>query len=162
MAKIALCGYGHDGRGMGNSFYGYAYVVNDNVNVGDVLQVVATSSKGRKFVTTASPHETMRENTAEAQKFKTTIQEDTHDGEINQVYSGKELGVKGFRGSEQYQQETRARQMQAYVQEHPNVELSQNASNLVADYGAKDGVNPPNRYQSFDEYSKPYMNGGDK
>jgi hypothetical protein len=52
MAKIALCGYGSKGQGVGKGG-GYAYVVNDNVKSGDNIQVISTSSKGNKFATTA-------------------------------------------------------------------------------------------------------------
>lgn len=162
MAKIALCGYGHDGRSYDETGNSYAYIVNDNVNVGDVLQVIATSRKGNKFVTTASPVEVHRESSMEGQLAKSWAESNASDGEINQTYSGKQLGVGGFRGSEKYKQETRARQMQVYQQEHPNAPLSKNASNLVDTYGSQEPITPKSNYKSFDEYSKPFMNGGNK
>lgn len=147
MAKIALCGYGHDGRGLGASSYGYAYVVNDNVNVGDKLQVIATNWKsGKKFATTASPLETHRENSKEGQEVKSWAQQDSADGEINVVQSGKELGVKGFRGSKTYQEQTRANALQEYASKHPQAEFSKNANKLME----------KGTYQSFDEYSSQF------
>ena len=55
MAKIAMCGYGSRGQGVGNNPDGYAYVVDDSVKTGQKIQVVSTSRAGRKFATTAVP-----------------------------------------------------------------------------------------------------------
>lgn len=152
MAKIALCGYGSDGRGTGRTTDGYAYIVNNNVNVGDRLQVVATSRKNRKFVTTASPNRVIREDSAEGkiQRYfaETDIRhsKNANAGKIENAYTGKEVGAKGFRGSESYQEQTRANVLQRYAQEHPNADYSKNSQELM-----KKGT-----YESFDEYSKPY------
>ena len=162
MAKIALCGYGHDGRGLGNSVDGYAYVVNDNVNVGDVLQVVATNWKsGKKFGTTAQTLQVNRESSMEGQLNKAWGEEMSRDGELTQVYSGSQLGVKGFRGGEAYKQQVRAQNLQQYMQTHEGAEMTKNASKLVENYGNPNGAQvKKDNYQSFAEYSKPFM--GDK
>lgn len=152
MAKIALCGYGHDGRGTGTTTDGYAYIVNNNVNVGDRLQVIATSRKNRKFVTTASPNRVIREDSAEGKIQRYFAETDiahsknANAGKIEQAYTGKEVGAKGFRGSESYQEQTRAKVLEKYAETHPNAEYSKNSQNLMNQ----------GKYQSFDEYSKPY------
>ena len=173
MVKIAVCGYGHDGRSYDETGRGYTYIVNDNVNVGDAIQVIATSRKGNKFVTTASPVETHRENSIQGQLAKSMAEEEIKEKmvrkeietgekadfskvEINQSYTGKELGATGFRGSNQYTQSVRARQMQVYMQDHPNATMSKNASDLVDSYGTKNPIQVKSKYQSFDEYSKPF------
>ena len=158
MAKIALCGYGHAAQSLAKGGEEYAYVVNDNVNVGDVLQVIATSRKGRKFATTASPVETHKENSVDGQVLKQAIEESTGDN-LTEVYSGKQLGIKGFKGNEAYQQQVRAQNLQAYMQNNPSAEMTDNASKLVEYYGNPKGVNPKSNYQTFDEYSKPFMKG---
>lgn len=54
MAKLAICRYGTNGEGPEkNPSKTYTYVVGDNVKSGDNIQVVSTSIKGNKFVTTA-------------------------------------------------------------------------------------------------------------
>lgn len=147
MAKIALCGYGHAAQSLAKGGEEYAYVVNDNVNVGDVLQVVATNWKsGKKFATTASPVETHRENSVDGQVIKQAVEEYTGE-DLTKAYSGKELGVKGFKGDKAYQEQTRARSLEEYVKNNPSATLTENAGKLVE------------KYQSFDEYSKPFMKG---
>ena len=70
MAKIARVGYGSQGQGVGKNPKGYTYLVNDNVRVGDRIQVVSTSSLGRKFGTTAVPLSTHGENTVKGKQAK--------------------------------------------------------------------------------------------
>lgn len=54
MAKLAICRYGTRGEGPENDpSKTYTYIVNDNVRSGDNIQVISTSSKGKKFATTA-------------------------------------------------------------------------------------------------------------
>lgn len=54
MAKLAICRYGSNGEGPeSNPSKTYTYVVNDNVRSGDNIQVISTSSNGKKFATTA-------------------------------------------------------------------------------------------------------------
>ena len=158
MAKIALCGYGHDGRGLGKSDDGYAYVVNDNVNVGDQIQVVATNWRsGRKFATTAMPRSTYKEMSVAGQIVKQNAEEASNSGEITEAYSGSQLGIKGFRGGEAYKQQVRAQNLQAYMQEHPTAEASKNGQTLMKDYGKEGGVSPKSNYESFAEYAKKFM-----
>lgn len=151
MAKIALCGYGSDGRGKQPYGDGYAYVVNDNVRVGDKLQVVATNWKsGKKFATTASPLNVYKEDSVNGQYARKIAEHDmahsdNHNaGELVNAYTGKDVGVKLFKGSEQYQDTLRAKNLEKYSQSHPNAEYSKNASRLME------------KYESFDEYSKKF------
>lgn len=54
MAKLAICRYGSNGEGPESDLSKtYTYIVNDNVRSGDNIQVISTSSRGKKFVTTA-------------------------------------------------------------------------------------------------------------
>lgn len=117
MAKIAMCGYGSKGEGVGKNPEGYAYVVNDNVNKGDIIQVISTSRLGRKFPTTAVPLSTTKMDTAKGQEIKQKslkALEASNDArtmrmveqgkmppvqtyELTEVQSGKELGAKGYK-----------------------------------------------------------------
>lgn len=152
MAKLAQVGYGSQGQGIGRTENGYTYVVNDNVRVGDLIQPIATSSKGRKFVTTGRTRATTKENTAKAQIEKQKLQEKNID--ITQVYSGKELGAAGSKrpttnefGEKvqgQYVQETRAGNIAKQLQKDPNTKLTQRAR------------------ETYDEYASKFMNNGGK
>ena len=75
MAKIAQVGYGSKGQGVGKHPNGYTYVVNDNVRTGDAIQVISTSSAGRKFATTAVPLHTYSENTVKGKTAKIEAEE---------------------------------------------------------------------------------------
>ena len=155
MAKLAKCGYGSKGEGLGKTSDGYTYVVNDNVRTGDKIQVVATSRKGRKFATTAVPLHTFQENSKKGQMAKQEVQQKTGDVPT-QSYTGKELGVTGSKtvpkqtmiGREkpqsQYTLQTRAGNLAQYMQTHPNTELSLNAQ------------------ETFESYSKKFMNKGEQ
>ena len=117
MAKFARVGYGSQGQGVGKNPDGYTYLVNDNVRVGDRIQVVATSSRGNKFGTTAVPLSTHGENTVKGKEAQISalargdkriaemLSSSTREGFITQadldrmggitkVYSGKELGIE--------------------------------------------------------------------
>lgn len=132
MAKFARVGYGSHGQGVGKNPDGYTYLVNDNVRVGDKIQVVATSTLGKKFGTTAVPLSTHGQNTVKGQEaqiaalsrgnnrvaemlstsrregFITQADLDRMGG-ITQVYSGKELGIERKGMTELgYRQEVRA------------------------------------------------------
>ena len=119
MAKFARVGYGSQGQGLGKNPEGYVYVVNDNVRVGNRIQVVATSQLGRKFGTTAKVlDKTFSENSVKGQQAKIDVLargnekvermlgESVNDkfltqkdldllaqGKITSVKSGSELGV---------------------------------------------------------------------
>lgn len=154
MAKFAKCGYGSRGQGLGKTTDGYTYVVNDNVRTGDTIQVIATSSKGNKFATTAVPLHTYKETSKKGQLAK---QQSLEKGkEPIEVYSGKELGVTGSRAKKvigtdafgvehkeisQYEKATRAGNIAMYKQQDPNATWSKNSQ------------------ETFDSYSKQFMKG---
>ena len=153
MAKFAQCGYGSQGQGLGKTTDGYTYVVNDNVRTGDKIQVIATSKKGNKFATTAVPLHTYKETSAKGQMAKQQVQEKTGK-EPTQSYSGKELGVQGSRATHplgdgkrtisEYAQETRAGNIAMYKQKDPNAKWTEKAQ------------------ETFDSYSKQFMNKGEQ
>lgn len=184
MAKFAQVGYGSRGQGAGKSGTGYTYIVNDNVRTGDVIQVVATSSKGRKFGTTGKTMQTTQnlsnEKTLKQQiinqeaktqlKAKGYIRVDENgkiididsvkkgDTGLTTAYSGKELGVTGFRGSEDYEKSSRGGQIAKYKQQHPNAEITENAQKSLDAYNQNIGNSQRSQKQeTFDEYSKKYM-----
>ena len=146
--KFAKCGYGSQGQGLGKTKDGYTYLVNDNVRTGDQIQVISTSSRGRKFPTTAVPLHTYKETSAKGQEAKQQVQE--RGKEVTQSYTGKELGVQGARGvkqqelpgikpKSQYVMETRAANLAKYLEQNPTAELSKHAQ------------------ETFDSYSKKFM-----
>lgn len=147
MAKIAKCGYGSRGQGVsGNAPDGYSYVVDDSVQRGQKIQVVATSRKGKKFATTAVPLHIYKRTSVKG--FQARQQAEEKAGEVTQSYTGKELGAGGSREYDknaitgktqpsQYVQETRAGNLAKYLEKHSNAELSKNASETYAEYAAK-------------------------
>lgn len=165
MAKIARVGYGSLGQGVGNNPDGYTYVVNNSVNVGDRIQVIATSSKGRKFGTTAVPLSTHGENTVKGKQakidalssgdrsvsgfLKGTINQADLDRiasqSVTRAYSGRNLGIsrKGLT-QEQYRQEVRGGSLKQYVNKVGEVPMSDKAK------------------ENFDSYSAKYMNKGEQ
>lgn len=155
MAKLAKCGYGSRGEGLGTTTDGYTYVVNDNVRTGDKIQVISTSRKGNKFPTTAVPLHTFQENSKKGQEAKQEAQQRTGE-EPTKSYSGKELGVTGARAipktptigrekpQSQYTMETRAGNIAQYMQQHPNAKLTENAQ------------------ETFDSYSKKFIGKGEQ
>lgn len=151
MAKIAQCGYGSQGQGLGKTTDGYTYVVNDNVRTGDKIQVIATSKSGNKFATTAVPLHTFKETSKKGQLAK---QQSLQKGkEPIDVYSGKELGVKastatkplddGKRTISEYAMATRAGNIAMYKNQDPNATWTKKAQD------------------TFDSYSKQFMNKGE-
>ena len=147
MAKFALVGYGSDGRGVGTTQQGYTYVVNDNVRTGDTIQPIATSRKGRKFVTTGVVNHAYKETSVKGQGAKTLAQENGAS-DVTRVYSGKELGAQGSRVPKaglksEYTQQTRAGNIAMYKQQDPNAKWTKNAQ------------------ETFDSYSKQFMNKGE-
>lgn len=153
MAKFAQCGYGSQGQGLGRTTDGYTYVVNDNVRTGDVIQVISTSRAGKKFATTAVPLHTYKENGKKGQLAKQEAMSKTGQ-DPTQVYSGKELGVQGstatkplgdgHRTISEYAQATRAGNIAMYKQKDPNAEFTKKSQ------------------ETFDSYSKQFMDKGDK
>jgi hypothetical protein len=142
MAKIALCGYGSQGQGVGKG-NGYSYVVNDNVRTGDKIQVVSTSRAGKKFGTTAVPLHTYKENSVKGQKAKQDAVSNTGN-EPTQVYSGKEVGATGstatkplgdgHRTISEYAQQTRGGNLAMYKQQNPNATFTDKAQETYESY----------------------------
>lgn len=155
MAKLAKCGYGSRGEGLGKTPDGYTYVVNDNVRTGDKIQVISTSRKGNKFPTTAVPLHTFQENSKKGQMAKQEAEQQTGEAPTKS-YTGKELGATGSRsvprtptiGGEkpqsQYTMQTRAGNIAQYMQTHPDAKLTKHAQ------------------ETFDSYSKQFMNKGEQ
>ena len=148
MAKFALVGYGSDGRGVGRTQQGYTYVVNDNVRTGDTIQPIATSRKGRKFTTTGVTNHAYKETSVKGQGAKTLAQENGAS-DVTRVYSGKELGAQGSRVPKaglksEYTQQTRAGNIAMQLKKDPQTQLT------------------PLAQQTYDEYSKQFMKGGEK
>ena len=140
MAKIALVGYGHEAQSIAQGGEEYAYLVNDNVNVGDAIQVVATNWKsGKKFATTASPVEMHKENSVTGQMIKSGV-EGMIGEQLTEAYSGSQLGIGGFRGDKAYQQKVRAQNLQMYLQQNPQYEPTKNGAQLIKDYGNPKGA----------------------
>ena len=159
MAKIAQCGYGSAGQGLGKTTEGYSYVVNDNVRTGDKLQVISTSRKGNKFPTTAVPLHTYKLDSVKGQQAKAVVQDkllsEGKDDKLTNVYSGKELRAKGSKitpegQQSQYTMATRSEAMKVYQNANPQTQISEKTKQT---YGLKD---------SFDSYSNKFMNKGDK
>ena len=148
MAKFALVGYGSDGRGVGKTRQGYTYVVNDNVRTGDTIQPIATSRKGRKFVTTGVVNHAYKETSVKGQEAKQSSQENGAS-DVTRVYSGKELGAQGSRVPKaglqsEYTQQTRAGNIAMQLKKDPQTQLT------------------PLAQQTYDEYSKQFMKKGEK
>ena len=169
MAKFALVGYGSDGRGLGRTEQGYTYVVNDNVRTGDTIQPIATSRKGRKFATTGVVNHSYKETSVKGQEAKLDVlskgdkeitkslernlakgkismqqvesEQQRRNREVTEAFTGKQLGLtrKG-QTVPQYQQQTRAGNIAQYKQQHPNAVFTEKSQ------------------QTFDEYSKQFMN----
>lgn len=176
MAKFARVGYGHDGRGAGATGDGYIYLVNDNVRAGDVIQPIAHNKEsGRAFVTTgkilkksqtANNVSTVADpNSAKGQDMKTEL--DEHGVDATQVYTGKELGVSSKLIPQLQKQEhlsqygyvTRVEQAKKYAESHPEAQFTPKTEQMLS-------VNKEQYTKSvvdkFEEYSKPYMNKGEK
>lgn len=143
MAKFAQVGYGSQGQGLGKTTDGYTYVVNDNVRTGDRIQVVSTSRKGNKFATTAVPLHTYKETSKKGQLAKLEAEKVGKD--VTQSYTGAEMGLKTKGTSQtQYEQTTRGANLAMYKQQYPDTTFTKNAQ------------------ETFDSYSKQYMNKGEQ
>ena len=151
MAKIAICGYGSQGQGVGKDGQGYAYVVDDSVKTQQVIQVISTArNKVTKFATTAKVLHGYKESSVKGEEAKQKAEQNA--GTVTQSYTGKELGAKGSKAKEflyegadgvkhyktsQYQQATRAGNIAKYLEQNPNAQLSKNASETFASYSSK-------------------------
>lgn len=154
MAKIAKCGYGSDGRGIGKTEEGYTYIVNDNVRTGDKIQVIATSRNQKKFATTAVPLHTYKETTVKGKEAKQDAISKTGK-DPTESYTGKELGISreginkqayklgGDKQQSQYTMQTRAANIAKYMQKNPEADFSSHSR------------------ETFDSYSKKFINEGE-
>ena len=136
MAKFAKIGYGSQGQGLGKTQDGYTYVVNDNVRTKDILQVISTSSAGKKFPTTGMALHTFKQNSVKGMEAKQEVE--SKNKEITESYTGKELGIeRAGKTRQEYQQQTRAGNIQAYLQKNPQAELTPNATETFESYSQK-------------------------
>ena len=165
MAKIAKCGQGSQGQGLGKTENGYTYVVNDNVRTKDVIQVISTNWKsGKKFATTAMARSVFKDNSVKGREAK--IEGMTKSGKdltqaldafekkgdysmkdieksgqkLTQAYGLKEMGLsrKDLKPSE-YKDIIRAGNIAKYKEQNPDAVFSKNAQ------------------ETFDSYSKKFM-----
>lgn len=165
MAKFARVGYGSQGQGVGNNPEGYTYIVNDNVSVGDKIQVISTSYLGNKFATTAVPLSTHGMNTVKGREASiSAMANGDHDlatflkssmpsselvnmakQSVTRSYTGSELGVsRAGMSKEEYQQAVRGGNLQRYTNEVGAMPMSQKAQ------------------EDFDSYSAKFMNKGEQ
>ena len=165
MAKIARVGYGSKGQGVGDNPEGYTYLVNDNVRVGDRIQVISTSRKGNKFGTTAVPLSTHGENTVKGRQatvdalasgdkevegmLKSQVAPNELDKmakqSVTRSYTGAELGV-GRKGmtQQQFLKTVRGGNLRQYENKVGSFNMTASAAE------AQD---------SFDSYSAKFMKG---
>ena len=179
MAKLAQVGYGSDGRGVGKNTDGYTYVVNDNVRVGQRIQVIATShgKQPKKFVTTGVPLNTYNENSVVGKTIKTKLQNELGDkaDNLTKAYSGGELGASGEitkkdivvgtnKAQTQYTTSARALAAEKYLQENPNAQYEQFSKNTKATMQYYNENKPVrgSKGGTFADYSKPFMNQGEQ
>lgn len=176
MAKFAQCGYGSSGQGLGKTTDGYTYVVNDNVRVGQRLQVIATShgKTPKKFVTTAVPLNTYSENSVVGKKVKADLQKELGDkaDNLTKAYSGGELGASGEitkkdvsvgtnKPQSEYTISSRALAVEKYKQSDPNAQFTSNTEQTLKYYNE----NKPTKGQkggTFADYSKPFLKEGER
>lgn len=174
MAKFAIVGYGSQGQGKGKNGEGYTYVVNDNVRVGQRLQVISTARDHKtKFVTTAVPQSTANTNSIIGQNEKQKLQEKGVDTEnLTKAYSGGELGAKGEitkkdvvigvnKPQSEYTISARALATQKYLNTYPNAQFSKNTKETLKYYQDNE-PKPKKSGGTFADYSKPFMNKGEK
>lgn len=153
MAKFAQCGYGSKGEGVGKNPDGYTYVVNDNVRTGDIIQVISTSQRGRKFATTAVPLHTYKETSKKGQLAKQDAMSKNGGKELTESYTGKEVGAEGSRSTKplgdghrtisEYSMSTRAGNIAMYKQKDPNAQWTEKSQ------------------ETFDNYSRQFMKEGE-
>ena len=178
MAKIAIVGYGSSGQGIGKDGEGYTYVVNDNVKVGQRLQVIATShgKVPKKFVTTAVPNKTFNENSVVGKEEMRTLKENLstkgkENIDFTKAYSGGELGASGeikkkdvVIGSNQAQTEytvsARALAAEKYKESQPDAEFTSNTQETV-NYYKSNKPTKGSKGGTFIDYATPFLNEGD-
>jgi len=169
MAKIAQCGYGSAGQGLGKTTEGYSYVVNDNVKVGQELQVISTAKNNTKFVTTAVPLTTYNENSVLGKQVKAELGDKAD--KLTKAYSGGELGasgettkkdiaIGGNKPQSQYTVSARALAGQEYIKNDPSAQFSKNSQETF-DYYNKNKPVKGEKTGTFADYSKPFMGKGE-
>lgn len=174
MAKFAQCGYGSMGQGVNpQNGEGYTYVVNDNVRVGQRLQVISTARDNKtKFVTTAVPLHTYSEKSVSGKEQKTKLNEaNINTDNLTKAYSGGELGASGeitkkniiigdHKAQTQYTISARAKAVEKFLQTDSNAKLSKGTQETVQ--YAKE--NPPQKGTggTFADYSKAYLKEGER
>lgn len=154
MAKFVKVGYGHDGRGLGGTTDGYTYVVNDNVNKGNIIQPIATQWKsGTKFVTTGQVLHAYRENSPMGKKAKQEVEnrneaeqllppeiQSQRSKEIQSVITGGgDLKIGGMRNTAEYRTAVRGANVASKMQQDPNAKFSEKS------------------LETFEEYSRQFM-----
>ena len=156
MAKFAQCGYGSKGQGVGKNPDGYTYVVNDNVRIGDMIQVISTSHGKipKKFATTAVPLHIYKETSKKGQLAKQEAMSKTGGKELTRSYTGKEIGAEGstatkplgdgHRTISEYSMSTRAGNIAMYKQKDPNAQWTEKSQ------------------ETFDNYSRQFMKEGEQ
>ena len=172
MAKFAMVGYGSQGQGLGKTTDGYTYVVNDNVRVGQRIQVIATShgKEPKKFVTTAVPSKTFNENSIVGKEEKAKLG-DVADN-LTKAYSGGELGASGEitkkdiaigsnKPQSEYTVSSRALAVEKFKQSDPNAQFTQNTQKTV-DYYKENKPTKGLKSGTFADYSKPFLGEGEQ
>lgn len=180
MAKIAQCGYGSKGQGVGNKPEGYTYIVNDNVNKGDVIQVISTSRLGRKFPTTAVPLSTTKMDTAKGQEIKQKALKDleasnnertkrmvdegkmppVQTNELTQVQSGKELGAKGYKYNPISAQTGKTLPSEYQMQTRAKAVEKYKQTNPYVEW--TENAQKTAKIQTYEEYAKYFMDKGEQ
>ena len=169
MAKIALVGYGSEGKGIGLTDEGYAYVVNDNVRTGQVLQPVATNWRnGKKFVTTGKVRHAYKETSTLGQEVKSNAEFDIeefadtqHAEKIERAYTGKELGAKGEKQFPQQAIGSKHKPLSAYEKSTRQKALAQYVEDNPSSQPLKDRLTK-NAYDTFESYSRKFMGKGEQ
>lgn len=171
MAKFAQCGYGSAGQGLGKTTDGYTYVVNDNVRVGQRLQVIATShgKDPKKFVTTAVPLTTYSENSVLGQNQKAKLGDKADN--LTKAYSGGELGasgetrkkdiaIGGGKPQSEYTVSARALAEEKYLKSNPEAKFTKKSQETLQYYKENKPVKQSGG--TFVDYSKPFLKEGER
>lgn len=163
-----MVGYGSSGQGKGKTREGYAYVVNDNVRVGQRLQVMATSHgvEKKKFFTTGVPLATYSENSQVGQIALQTETGGRSKDQLTNAYTGAQLGASGdtlkknvrvgsLEPQTEYAMSARALTGEKALQADPSLKFTENALKTMNYYS--ESTAQKKRTSEFDKYSKPFM-----
>ena len=164
MAKLAFVRYGSEGQGPANDEEKkYTYVVNDNVRKGDRISPVVkhAGGKGTIFVTTGKVMATASNASTEKGKEMT---EELGGREPTNVYSGKELGLAGQRGSGgKFTKEGEEVTGQGYtLGQREKAIRGGNIREYVMQHGEKDklSANAKKAAETFESYSDAFLPTG--